>query len=218
MVQFNFQVSKQVFEKLKEKEQHEILKLLIETRSETELSPIGSWIASAVKKINLDSKIIVSLIKEMTGPFVGPHKPKEPNPIVLSSIIIESKEWKTGISLLELVQSKKKLNNSHLILEPLFTVLKFCLDQEEQAAFEYSKQLVLGCLLYCCQKLSPENLILEESVLNVELVVQCLRASSNPQTHHHALMFLSRLAHLIPVSIPFIFFFFFVGLSVQSEQ
>lgn len=192
-------MTKEVFENLKNEKKYELLKLMIETRSQTESTPIGSAIASVIKKINLDSKIIISLIKQMITPFIGPHKPREPNPIVLSSIIIESKEWKSGICLLELIQSKKKLQDSHLLLEPLFSVLKFCLDQEEQAAFEYSKQLVLGCLLSCCQKLSPDNLIVEESVLNVELAVQCLRASSNPQTHHHALLFLSCLAGLIPV-------------------
>ena len=124
---------------------------------------------------------------------------REANPIVLASIIIESKEWKCGLSLLELIQSKKKLQKSHVLLEHLFYVLKFCLDQEEQTSFEYTKQLALGSLLSCCQKLSPGNLIVDESVLNVELVVQCLRASPNPQTHHHALLLLSCLAALIPV-------------------
>ena len=34
--------------------------------------------------------------------------------------------------------------------------------------------------------------------INVELVVQCIRASQNPQTHHHALLVLTHLADIVP--------------------
>lgn len=115
-------------------------------------------------------------------------------------VVIERKEWKNGISLLELIQSKKRLVNSNVLIQPLFDVLKICLDQEEQTTFEYAKQLVLGCLLDCCKKLSTEKEDVNENNLNVELVVHCLRASPNPQTHHHALMLLSYLSAVIPVS------------------
>lgn len=40
----------------------------------------------------------------------------------------------------------------------------------------------------------------EELELNVELIVQCIRSSSNPQTHHHALLLLTQAARLQPVS------------------
>ncbi len=42
--------------------------------------------------------------------------------------------------------------------------------------------------------------VLSESQFNVEMVVQCVRLSSNPQTHHHALIFLSTAAGIFPVS------------------
>lgn len=121
-------------------------------------------------------------------------------------LISESKEWKYGVSLLELIQSKKKLVNSEILIQPLFEVLKFCLDQDEQTTYEYTKQLVLGCLLDCCKKFSTECGTVNENNLNVELVVQCLRASPNPQTHHHALMLLSYLSAFIPVSLAFYVF------------
>lgn len=101
---------------------------------------------------------------------------------------------------MELIQSKKRLLNSNVLIGPLFNILKFCLDQDEQSTFEYTKQLVLGCLLDCCKKFETENENVSENNLNVELVIQCLRASPNPQTHHHALMLLSYLSALIPVS------------------
>ena len=41
--------------------------------------------------------------------------------------------------------------------------------------------------------------VLVESQFNVELVVQCVRLSPNPQTHHHALLLLSNAAVIFPV-------------------
>ena len=140
-----------------------------------------------------------------------------------SPLIIEAKEWKKGISLLELVQSKKKLLKTNVLIKPLFDILKFCLDQEEQTSFEYTKQLVLGCLLDCCKKISTDDSEnVSENNLNVELVVQCLRASPNPQTHHHALMLLSYLSAVIPVRFSFIkrthTFEMFPPSSISSYQ
>lgn len=42
--------------------------------------------------------------------------------------------------------------------------------------------------------------LVPETQFNVELVVQCLRLSSNPQTHHHAYLLLSFAATIFPVS------------------
>lgn len=42
--------------------------------------------------------------------------------------------------------------------------------------------------------------VLDEDKFNVELVVQCIRASDMPQTHHHALLLLGTAAAIFPVS------------------
>lgn len=82
-----------------------------------------------------------------------------------------------------------------------------CLEFEQQAPVEYIKQLLLSCILHCCQKLSPDGsplkqtINLKDEMLNVGLVVQCIRGTQNPQTHHHALLLLSHLAGMIPVSM-----------------
>lgn len=101
---------------------------------------------------------------------------------------------------------------------------------------EYTKQLILSCLLNICQKLSPDGGripkgmclvngkgrkrpalhmsvsatqtfsfpfpvdIVDEEKFNVELIVQCIRLSEMPQTHHHALLLLGTVAGIFPVS------------------
>lgn len=42
--------------------------------------------------------------------------------------------------------------------------------------------------------------VLDEEKFSVELVVQCIRASDVPQTHHHALLLLGSAAAIFPVS------------------
>jgi hypothetical protein len=37
--------------------------------------------------------------------------------------LLKTEEWRHGITLLEWVQSKKKLQSTHLLLAPLFSVL-----------------------------------------------------------------------------------------------
>lgn len=56
-----------------------------------------------------------------------------------------------------MLQAKKHILNVHLLIAPLFDLLKNCIDEEEQSPLEYSKQLILSCLLECCQRL-PEGL------------------------------------------------------------
>ena len=43
--------------------------------------------------------------------------------------------------------------------------------------------------------------ILDEEKFNVELIVQCIRVSEMPQTHHHALLLLGTVAGIFPVSV-----------------
>ncbi|KAK6619287.1 hypothetical protein RUM44_003669 [Polyplax serrata] len=212
-------ITREVFDKLPPTRKFQLVECMVETRSETESPVVSSTIASVMKKIFLDCKIILPMINQMSSLFNLPQKRRESarnSKGHEQPVVIERKEWKNGISLLELIQSKKRLVNSNVLIQPLFDVLKICLDQEEQTTFEYAKQLVLGCLLDCCKKLSTEKEDVNENNLNVELVVHCLRASPNPQTHHHALMLLSYLSAVIPKQVihNVMAIFTFMGTSV----
>ena len=111
-----------------------------------------------------------------------------------------------------------------------FFFLSRCLEVEEslRVQLEYTQQLLLSSLLHICSYLTTlgldtarglqinntifswgiiiiiENIhhadLLVESQFNMELVVQCIRLSQNPQTHHHALLLLSTAATIFPVS------------------
>uniref|UniRef100_A0A8D2JID2 HEAT repeat-containing protein 1 n=1 Tax=Varanus komodoensis TaxID=61221 RepID=A0A8D2JID2_VARKO len=109
-----------------------------------------------------------------------------------------SVNWQRVTLILELLQHKKKLKQPQALIPTLFSLLARCLEPSaEKENLEYIKQLILGCLLNICQKLSPDG-VLDEEKFNVELIVQCIRVSEMPQTHHHALLLLGAAAGMFP--------------------
>ncbi|XP_060517602.1 HEAT repeat-containing protein 1 [Cylas formicarius] len=113
-----------------------------------------------------------------------------------SADILETTDWKKGNVVLEFVQNKKKIRNAHCLLAVVSELLKKCLDFEEQAAVEYTKQLLLSLVLLISNRIDKH--VLSDTEFNVDLVVQCIRSSQNPQTHHHAMLLLAYLAEVFP--------------------
>ncbi|XP_010210246.1 PREDICTED: HEAT repeat-containing protein 1 [Tinamus guttatus] len=113
--------------------------------------------------------------------------------------------WQRVMLILELLQHKKKLKRPQVLVPPLFNLLSRCLEPvaSEEENMEYTKQLILSCLLNICQKLSSDSSkiptdVLDKEKFNVELIVQCIRISKMPQTHHHALLLLGAVAGMFP--------------------
>ncbi|XP_051470250.1 HEAT repeat-containing protein 1 isoform X2 [Apus apus] len=113
--------------------------------------------------------------------------------------------WQRVMLILELLQHKKKLRRPQALVPALFNLLSRCLEPmaSEEENMEYTKQLILSCLLSICQKLSPDGSkiptdVLDKEKFNVELIVQCIRISKMPQTHHHALLLLGAVAGMFP--------------------
>ncbi|NXO05043.1 HEAT1 protein, partial [Rhinopomastus cyanomelas] len=113
--------------------------------------------------------------------------------------------WQRVMLILELLQHKKKLRRPQALVPALFNLLSRCLEPtaSEEENMEYTKQLILSCLLNICQKLSSDGSkipadTLDKEKFNVELIVQCIRTSTMPQTHHHALLLLGAVAGMFP--------------------
>ncbi|NXB80217.1 HEAT1 protein, partial [Donacobius atricapilla] len=113
--------------------------------------------------------------------------------------------WQRVMLILELLQHKKKLRRPQALVPALFNLLSRCLEPmaSKEENMEYTKQLILSCLLNICQKLSSDGSkvpadTLDKEKFNVELIVQCIRISKMPQTHHHALLLLGAVAGMFP--------------------
>ncbi|XP_014287034.1 HEAT repeat-containing protein 1 [Halyomorpha halys] len=217
------QITKELFDKLHDSLQEKVVSLIMEKITDVENVQVINAAALFFKRISLDSKILLSLFTPMLNVFV-PYSPsslrartRKSNSCLPSLETLETNEWKRGVCLLEFVQNKKKLSNVSLLLPVLFNLLKKCLQFEQQAPVEYVKQLLLSSILHVCQKLSDgETLLVPLEALQVDVVVECVRASHNPQTHHHALLALSYIAHLLPDQVlhNMMAIFTFIGSSV----
>lgn len=225
------QVSKEFFDKLPTPilpNQERLLSLVV--NHITDIDKVEVINASTVffKRIVLDCKILVNLLAPMltialpTSIDKSNVKTKRRSVIAPPSIeILETSEWKRGICLLESIQNKKKLLSKELLIPTLFNILKKCLHFEQQSSVEYTKQLVLSCLLRIGENIDTTNPnILSEEVWHVDLIVDCVRVSHNPQTHHHALLALTHIAKLIPEQVlhNIMAIFTFIGSSVLRKD
>nr|CAD7441758.1 unnamed protein product [Timema bartmani] len=227
------QLSQVPLEHLPSKLQQKLVTLLIEISTDTDLADVLSACRHFMKKIFLDASIVVeelTKMRDVQGNEITPtgrsKRLRRSVNLAPSLSLLQSPTWKRGVTMLEFVQNKKKLNSVHLMLPVLFDILKKSLEFETQAPVEYTKQLVLSSILNCCQKLSPEgepidsDLFVPERTFNVELIVHCIRATQNPQTHHHALLVLAHLAGMIPEQVlhNMMSIFTFMGYSVLRHD
>lgn len=101
-----------------------------------------------------------------------------------------------------------------------FKILKRIIELGDQPSTDYVKQLLLSSILAACQGLVVQGGSSAkkqyDKILKVELVIQCIRGTQNPQTHHHALLLLAHLAILCPDRVlhEVVAIFTFIGTSV----
>ncbi|GBN78552.1 HEAT repeat-containing protein 1 [Araneus ventricosus] len=135
-----------------------------------------------------------------------------------NSNFFESKAWKKITVLLEIIQSKSKLDKRELLIPELFNLLNKTLSFDSQSSVEYVKQLILSTIHNCCQNLGSSGL--DERQFKVELIVQCIRSSTNPKTHHQSLLLLNLAATLFPeyVLSNVMSIFTFMGSSLVRQD
>uniref|UniRef100_A0A673K3Y1 HEAT repeat-containing protein 1 n=1 Tax=Sinocyclocheilus rhinocerous TaxID=307959 RepID=A0A673K3Y1_9TELE len=186
-----------------EKIQQKILSVLFDLLVGNKNPACAQAINSVFKVIAVDAELVANELmpvdkQKVTATVQQTRRMPEENVV----------SWPRVTLILELLQHKKKLRRAQCLVPALFNLLSRCLDPAaaEQENLEYTKQLILSCLLNVCQKLSPDGGpiskdVLEEDTFNVELVVQCVRMSDMPQTHHHALLLLGALAGIFPEKV-----------------
>ncbi|XP_056631660.1 HEAT repeat-containing protein 1 homolog [Diorhabda sublineata] len=197
-----------------------ILKIIIELSLTTQDSEVVFIISRIFKHIDLNAEWIkehLVSMRDVQSSKIDENKKKRRIGIVPTVDILDTFEWKKGVAVLEFIQDKKKIRNIECVLPIFFDLLKRCLDFDEQSAVEYPKQLLLAIIHQSCMKLDG---VLPENLFNVELIVQCIRASQNPQTHHQALLVLAYTANLLPTQVlhHMMAIFTFMGSSVLRHE
>lgn len=221
------QIDENVFNKVPEEKSNDLVYLIACAGAVSNNPSISSVASKVMKKIHLKFSHFKPILEKMlhvVDPAETVSKKKKSSVSMLSYQVTETDEWRLGVAFLEFVQSKKKMKLDNSFVSLLFQILNKCLRFEEQSYVEYTKQLILSSLWYYCKKFVDENdkdqMKSLKSVFDVELAVQCIRGTQNPQTHHHALILLSHAAFMLPEQVLHhtMEIFTFMGTSVLRHD
>ncbi|CAL8284634.1 unnamed protein product [Merluccius merluccius] len=228
------QITKLFFSALgEERVQQKLLGVMFDLLAESQDSLVSNTIGSVFKGLAVDAELVAKELVPPAKPKVTVTVQQTRRSKMLQRKAEESGEgkpeeevvsWQRVTLILELLQHKKKLKKAQALVPALFTLLSRSLQPGSgaQGGMEYTQQLLLSCLLNVCQKLSPDGGplppdVLAEDQFNVELVVQCVRVSAMPQTHHHALLLLGAVASIFPEKVlhNIMPIFTFMGASIM---
>uniref|UniRef100_A0A3P8SR54 HEAT repeat-containing protein 1 n=1 Tax=Amphiprion percula TaxID=161767 RepID=A0A3P8SR54_AMPPE len=202
------QISKSFFSALgDEKVQQKILSVLFDLLVESRSPAVADAVSSSFKGISVDAQLVANELSPPQKPNVSVtvQQTRRSRPAEGSGPEGGAVSWRRVTLILELLQHKKKLRRSQTLVPVLFSLLASLEPgSADHANMEYTKQLLLSCLLNICNRLSPGGGaadVLDEEKFSVELVVQVIRASDVPQTHHHALLLLGTAAAIFPEKV-----------------
>ncbi|XP_023686780.2 HEAT repeat-containing protein 1 [Paramormyrops kingsleyae] len=210
------QITKQFFSALGDTEvQQKLLGALFNLLVDCKNPACAQAISNVFKTITVDAELVAAELTPADRPKVSStvqqtrrskmHQRKGQDTVPRPPEGGAAVPWERVTLVLELLQHKKKLRRPQMLVSALFALLSRSLEpvQSDQGNMEYTKQLILSCLLSICQKLSTEGSkeLLEEEKFSVELVVQCVRSSNVPQTHHQALLLLGAVAEIFPEKV-----------------
>ncbi|XP_040922730.1 HEAT repeat-containing protein 1 isoform X2 [Toxotes jaculatrix] len=212
------QITKPFFSTLgDEKVQQKLLSVMFDLLVESRSPLVANTISSVFKGIAVDGQLVANelappekakvcvTVQQTRRSKVTQRKPQESGEVCPEGGAVP---WQRVTLILELLQHKKKLKRAQMLVPVLFSLLSRSLEPgpDDRTNMEYTKQLLLSCLLNVCHRLSPDGGpvgadVLDEDKFSVELVVQCIRASDMPQTHHHALLLLGTVATIFPEKV-----------------
>ncbi|XP_033969561.1 HEAT repeat-containing protein 1 isoform X2 [Trematomus bernacchii] len=211
------QMTKPFFSALGEAVQQRLLTTMFDVLTESRSPLVADTISSVFKRIAVHGQLLANELAPHEKPKVKvtvqeTRRSRMRNPLEAPGVPESAEEgavcWRRVSLILELLQNKKKLKRAQSLVPVLFSLLHRSLDSSpsDDTNIEYIKQLLLSCLLNIVQKLKPEGGAagtehLEEEKFSVELVVQCIRFSDIPQTHHNALQLLGAAAAIYPEKV-----------------
>lgn len=109
------------------------------------------------------------------------------------------------VSVLELLEYKE-VADSYKLVTPLFEMLSTIMNSDLEStpvSIEYVNQLMLSSLTSFVREAESGAATskVDESMLRVDLVVNCIRVTSNPQTHNQALLLMAAIASSYPEKV-----------------
>ncbi|KAG1122717.1 hypothetical protein G6F42_011219 [Rhizopus arrhizus] len=107
------------------------------------------------------------------------------------------------VTVLELIESKT-ITKDNILVKSLFEVLTAMVNadlRDAPVSLEYINQLLMSALTRIIHNAEEKGAVVEESALRVDIVVQCIRITGNPQTHNQALLLMATIASMFPETV-----------------
>ncbi|KAL9551329.1 hypothetical protein MBANPS3_004308 [Mucor bainieri] len=107
------------------------------------------------------------------------------------------------VTVLELIESKTIAEDNTLV-KSLFEVLTAMVNadlRDAPVSLEYINQLLMSALTRIIHSAEEKGAAVQESALRVDIVVQCIRITGNPQTHNQALLLMATIASVFPETV-----------------
>ncbi|ORZ35313.1 armadillo-type protein [Catenaria anguillulae PL171] len=196
-------ITPELWTSLSADQQFKVLYVLLNIASKSQVSDVVLEAKSVLKRIPLSVNVMVNMFhhlistKNPSASLIAGKPPASKRPNLGNNStggsggdgnqpMVRQRLGKLT-SLLELV-SYKDVDDSRLLVAPLFATLQTIINHPAYNQYDYIIQLVLSDLLHV------DKDGLDESVFRVDLLVSCIRSTDNPQTHNSVLLVLSALA------------------------
>ncbi|XP_037929785.1 HEAT repeat-containing protein 1 homolog [Teleopsis dalmanni] len=221
--------------KLNKNSQLKLFKLILRTLYTSDNDTIFQAANKMFNKCIFEGNMLRVILQQMLGDLFKTGKtPLKQKPSAIANAAkleseklqmqITTQEWKEGVIVLQLLEQRKIILHTEQLISVLFDLLKVCLEVEEQNTVEYAKQLILAILLQCCEVCKEDGIaiqeILPENTFRIDHIVDYVRSTQNPQTHHNALLLLAHCAALYPQQVlhNIVQIFTFVGSTIARHD
>ncbi|XP_063697317.1 HEAT repeat-containing protein 1 homolog [Culicoides brevitarsis] len=216
-----------IYKAMGEKYRQEWFQTVVETSTFANNLQVHSAAGKMLKEITVEFALAQNLLEKMKtacqNEASGSEKERRQsfNKNFVQSETLQKPHWKQGITLLEFMQTKLQVDKPFELVGTLFDLLKRCFEFEEQSLVEYEKQLILTAILNSCKGPIPANQKKNiDKLIKIDLIIECVRGTQNPQTHHDALILLSHVASMIPEQVlqNIVSLFTFIGATTARHD
>lgn len=187
-----------------------LLELTLDTKSDDVSQARQSEAIELLRQVTMSTEVLASLLDSVPSIAQLDDKPpatkrrRTSRSELAKSQVIDASDLHAVIRrltvVLELIEGSKPERHPEL-LKSLFHVLGELQHYKTQigSSLVYLQQLVIGCLLSIVESLEHNPAIkVDRSVLRADLIVECVRSSTNAQVHNSALLLIASLASWAP--------------------
>lgn len=160
-------------------------------------------------KIDIDAKMFDDVLLSAARNLMGAPAPSNGTPAAKRGRAIVDIQHTADVDLYELVTvleliESKTITKDNILVKSLFEVLTAMVNadlRDAPVSLEYINQLLMSALTRIIHNAEEKGAAVEESALRVDIVVQCIRITGNPQTHNQALLLMATIASMFPETV-----------------